>query len=346
MDRHNRLHLKRILSLLFIIGLLMTGCSKPTDQPPVPSAAPLTQEPVDTPTAIPTAAPARMLLLDPFAAATAELNAYLAGFAEQHDLTLETQASPELPALGAETKVVLLLAELPGLDELTATSPETQFILIGNTALNPAGNLSVIQTREYDLTFMAGYLAQSIAWDWRTAGLIPSDTALSEPKTNAFINGARYLCGVCTPFYAPIVSFPMLAQEPAQADAATWSGQVSVFGQHFVNTYFVDPAVATVETLDGLKGLEPAIFNDVKLIGISTTPNPERFTALIGFDPLPALEQLLPQLIAGNGGLSLGAQVKITSFTDDTVITPAKIDNFNRVAADLAAGMIVPLSIP
>jgi len=133
----------------------MTGCSKPTDQPPVPSATPLTQEPVDTPTAIPTAAPARMLLLDPFAAATAELNAYLAGFAEQHDLTLETQASPELPALGAETKVVLLLAELPGLDELTATSPETQFILIGNTALNPAGNLSVIQTREYDLTFMA-----------------------------------------------------------------------------------------------------------------------------------------------------------------------------------------------
>jgi len=27
-------------------------------------------------------------------------------------------------------------------------------------------------------------------------------------------------------------------------------------------------------------------------------------------------------------------------------VTPAKVDNFNRIAQDLAAGIIIPLSIP
>jgi len=338
--------LKSYFTLLLLVMLLLSSCSKPTDQPPVPTPPPLTQEVTDTPTAIPSAVPARLLLVDPAGVATAELTAYLSGFAAQNGLTLETLTTPELPPQTAETRIVIILAESPGLGELAAASPETQFVVIGDVTLPADGNLSVIQARSYDLTFMAGYLAQSIAWDWRTAGLIPSDVVMSAQKTDAFINGARYLCGVCTPFYAPVVSFPMLAQESMQADATTWAGQVSVLGQHFVNTFFVDPAAASPETLDGLKGLEPSIFNDVKLIGLAVTANPERFTALIGFDYLPALEQLLPQLAAGSGGLTLGAQAKVTAYTDETVITPAKIDNFNRVAADLAAGIIVPLSMP
>ena len=82
------------------------------------------------------------------------------------------------------------------------------------------------------------------------------------------------------------------------------------------------------------------------LIGVAGTPLAERFTALIGSDALPALEQLLPSALAGTGGIAFWTQVKIVSFTDDTLITPAKVDLFNRTAADLSAGILIPLSVP
>lgn len=346
MLNHRVSSLTRYFVLLFLVFLIISGCTKPTDQPPVPTEPAATLPPTDAPTPVPTAPAARLLLVDPAESASTELASYLSGFAAQNGLQLETVNTPELPPQTPETRLVIFLAEPAGLAELAAASPETQFIIVGDVALTGAGNLSVVQTRGYDLTFMAGYLTQSIAWDWRSAGLIPADVVMSAEKTDAFINGARYLCGVCTPFYAPIVSFPMLAQESMQADAATWAVQVDVLRQHFVNTFFVDPAAASIETLDGLKGLEPSIFNDVKLVGLDTTQNADRFTALIGFDVLPGLQLLLPQVTAGSGRLSVGAQVKITSYTDETFITPAKIDNFNKVAADLAAGIIIPLSMP
>lgn len=346
MQKYNLLILKGFLSVFLLALLLLSGCVKPTDQPPVPTQPPPTAAVTDAVTAVPTSPPARLLLVDPVGSASAEITAYLTNFTAQNSLQLEVVTTPELPPQTADTKVVIFLAEPAGLADIVAASPDTQFIVIGDVVLSSAGNLSIIQTRGYDLTFMAGYLTQSVAWDWRSAGLIPNDVVMSAEKTDAFINGARYLCGVCTPFYSPIVSFPMLAQESMQADAFTWAAQVEVLRQHFVNTFFVDPAAASVETLDGLKALESSIFNDVKLIGLSVTPNPERFTALIGFDVLPALVQLLPQAAEGSGGLSVSAQVKISTYTDEMVITPAKIDNFNRVAADLAAGIIVPLSLP
>ncbi len=344
MHRHNPS--VTFLVLFLVISMLLVGCGKPTNQQPVATEPPAAIEPTDAATAVPTPPPARLLLVDPAGSTPAELTAFLTTYAAENGLQLETVNTPELSAQTAETKVVIFMAAPAGLGELVAASPDTQFIAVGDVALTGAGNLSVIQTKGYDLAFMAGYLSQSIAWDWRSAGLIPNDVVMSAEKTDAFINGARYLCGVCTPFYAPIVSFPMLAQESMQADVMTWAAQVEVLRQHFVNTFFVDPAAASAETLDGLKSLESSIFNDVKLIGLTGTPNPDRFTALLGHDILPAIVQLLPQVAAGSGGLSLGAQVKVASYTDESIITPAKIDNFNKVAADLAAGIIIPLSMP
>ena len=92
--------------------------------------------------------------------------------------------------------------------------------------------------------------------------------------------------------------------------------------------------------------IEEAIFNDVEMIGLNGTPNAERFTALLGYDTLPAIQQLLPQALAGSGGQMIGAQVEILTNNDPAVITPARIDIFNSVAAELASGFISPLSIP
>ena len=206
-------------------------------------------------------------------------------------------------------------------------------------------NLSLIRTAGEDLAFMSGYLTMQIAWDWRAAGLIPTDTVMGAEKADAFENGARYLCGQCTPYYAPLVYFPLLAQESMQAGYDAWDAQIINLAQHYVNSYYLDPSISTPEILDRLIGLEDDIYNDVNLIGLRVAAD-DRYTALIDFDILPALQQLLPQALDGTGGQVLNAQARIVVNNNDQVVTIAKTDNFNRVAADLAAGIIIPLSIP
>jgi hypothetical protein len=335
-----------MLDFLLIMTLLLTGCGQPTGEPPVPTEPLAGTQPIEGNTPLPTAPPARLLLVDTAGTASAELTAYLTSFAAENGLLLETSASSELPPQQEDTKVVIFLAEPANLADIVAASPATQFIVSGSVDMAGLTNLSVISAKAEDLAFMGGYLTILIAWDWRAGGLIPNDIVMAAEKADAFMNGARYVCGQCTPYYAPIVYFPLLAQESSQAGTDAWGTQITTLGQHFVNSYYVDPSVTTPELLDSLVGLEAAINNDVNLVGLTGTSSPERFTALLGVDALPALQQLLPQVLAGGGGTSIAAQVKIVSITDDTFITPAKVDNFNRVAADLAAGIIVPLSIP
>ena len=333
-------------ALMIVVSLLLASCNRGTAQPTAATEALETTEPTAEATATPAAPPERILLVDPLGVATPELTAYLTSFAEENSLLLETMNSNELSPQTAETRVVIVLAEAAGMSELASASPATQFIVTGN--IEPVGlaNLSVITTRAEDLAFMGGYLTQLIAWDWRSAGLVATDTEMAAEKADAFLNGARYLCGRCTPFYAPIVSFPLLAQESAQADALAWGVPIFTLREHYVNAFYIDPDAASSDTLDSVMAIEEAIFNDVEMIGLNGTPNAERFTALLGYDTLPAIQQLLPQALAGSGGQMIGAQVEILTNNDPAVITPARIDIFNSVAAELASGFISPLSIP
>ncbi len=340
----NRRYTFRLLFMLVAVALLVSACEKPTEAPLLPtppeeSATPLAETPV------PTAVPARMILVDPAGLNSAEIDAYLSSFAAENGLILEKVTTPEIPAQGAETKIVVFLAAPANLADVVTASPDTQFIVSGAVDSQPLPNLSVIQTRAEDLVFMAGYLTMQISWDWRTAALIPNDVVHAADKVNAFENGARYVCGQCTPYYAPIVYFPLLAQEAMNASIEAWDVQITTLAQHFVNSYFVDASMATPGILDRLLGLSDDIYNNVYLIGMDTSPA-EQFTALIGFDILPALQQITPQALAGTGGVETDALVRIVLNRDETVVTPAKTDNFNRVAQDLADGIIIPLSIP
>jgi len=337
----------RFLTLLLAVGLLfaLSGCNQPTDTPPLPTALPTEIPPATETSAEPTAPPPKLVLVDPENQAGDEILSFLTSVANEEGLVLETSTSPELPPQGQESKVVVFLAQPANLVEIVSASPSTQFIVSGDVDVQAMPNLSVIRTAGEDLAFMGGFLTMQIAWDWRAGALIPSDIVKAAEKANAFENGARYVCGQCTPYYAPIVYFPLIGQEPAQAGEAGWDAQITNFAQHYVNSYFVDPAIATPQILERLKGLEEYINNDVNLIG-STLSSAESFTALLGFDILPALEQVMPQALSGAGGQIVNARVKIVVNNNDQVVTLAKTDNFNRVAADLAAGIIIPLSIP
>jgi len=334
------------LTVIFLLAIIsMTGCTAPTTVPPVPTEPPATAlpDPV-TPTQAPSAA--RLLVVDPAGIASVEVTDFLSSFALENGFALETITDPAVPAQGEDTRMVIFLAEPANLADIVAASPATQFIVFGTPGIVAGSNLSIIRTNGEDLAFMAGYLTMLISWDWRAAGVIPTDVVMAAEKADAFENGARYVCGQCTPFYPPLVYFPLLARETMQADLAAWDVVINDLSQNFVNSYYIDPAMATAEMLDRLSGLAEVVHHDISLVGLESTSSPERFTALLGFDLLSGLQQVLPQVLEGAGGLEARAQVMITANPDSAIVTPAKVDNFNRVAADLAAGIIIPLSIP
>lgn len=334
----------RLIVFIALMLIAVSGCVSPTEVPPLPTQPPLLTPSVEA-TIQPTVPSAKLILVDPANQATEEVQAYLASIAAENGLTVETLTALDSSPFGEETKVVLFMAELPGLEEIVAASPSTQFVVIGDPKISPTSNLSIIRAAGEDLAFMAGYLTMQIAWDWRAGALIPTDTVMSAEKANAFENGARYVCGQCTPYYAPLVYFPLLGQESAQAPADAWGAQIDYLAQHFINSYYIDSAISTPDVLDRVSALNTVINNDVRLIGANVASD-DRYTALLDFDILPALQQLLPQSLNGTGGQTLGAQVKIRVNNNEKIVSIAKVENFDRVAADLAAGLIVPLSVP
>jgi len=319
--------------VLFILAITASGCKPtltPTPEPTLPPATATLPPPTATPT------PERMVFVDPAGSAPAEITSYLADFAATNGLVYQGMTTLD----NTDGARIVVFNNVPeGLSDLAAGTPQTQFVVIGAAEQGGLPNLSVVKSKPEDLAFMAGYLTMLIAWDWRAGGLIPSDTSLGASYADAFENGGRYLCGNCTSSYSPYYYFPLLTAESSAAGAAGWLAQVSALAEYFVKAAYVDPAAALPEVLDALA------VNGVTLVGRVDTPSPERFVALLGMDALPGLQQLLPQVLSGTGGVTVETQVKIVQIMDNTVITPGKTTLFDQVAADLAAGIIIPLSV-
>lgn len=325
-----------ILTGLLLITLV-AGC-KPLTETPEPAAN--TALPTAIVTAEPTVVLQKLILADPDGFASAEIVSFLKDTAAANGLVFETTAVVDPAALGSETRVVVFLAQPDNLQNLVSALPQTQFIAAGSADPVGMSNLSVITTQAQDLAFMGGYLTTLIAEDWRSSGLIPNDTGLGLDYKDAFENGARYLCGLCVPYWAPLLYFPVVVEATASAGADAWNSQMNLLSDNVVYTVFVDPAAALPEVLETLSA------SGYILVGNAGTASPDAFTALLGYDLLPGLQELLPLALSGTGGQTAGAQIKIVSFASDELVTPAKIDAFNKVSADLAAGWIDPLSVP
>jgi len=287
----------------------------------------------------PTKPPQRLLLIDPEGVAGEELKTFLREFSQENQLVYEITTDNSFSNIRNETNLVISLSQPDNLANIVSASPTTQFVVVGD--FDPTGlvNLSIIRSNPRSMAFMGGYLTTLIAWDWRSAGLVPNDTSIGTDYLEAFENGGRYVCGQCTPYYAPYYYFPLILEESTKAGTPGWMAQLNPLIEYFIDSVYVDPAAAGSDVLDALA------LEEYTLVGQVGTALPERFTALLDFDLLTALKQLLPQVLNGTGGLTIEAQVKIAASNNSNLISPAKTELFNKVAADLAAGWISPLSI-
>jgi len=156
-------------------------------------------------------------------------------------------------------------------------------------------------------------------------------------QEQAFINGGEYLCGLCNPYYAPLVLFPLSARVSGSAEQSVWQPEVDALLSKYVWTFYVSPASES-----------PALWNllaerGVTLVGAGSPPEGagNLWAASVLLDMVTPLETLWPDVLAGQGGLSAETQVVLENVNTDTV-TPGKQRLINETIQLLADGWLDP----
>ena len=344
----------KALSFRFLIilmgSMLLFACSPPVSEPtPMspPTAAPesisteIQTPPAETspPTIIP--AQTKVILVAP---PDVELTQFeglvstLETLAEAEDLDFELRSSFTQEDLSPDLKIVAAIPPDPGLAELAQAAPATQFLGIAIPGLEPAPNLSIIDSQEIspDKTgFLAGYLAAVVAPEWRVGLISTNDTPEGVSQRQSFLNGAIFFCGLCRQTYPPFNTYPMYVEAPSGSSPQEWQA---------VGDILIDQAVQTAYIAPGVK--DESMFEQLASAGINligTVPPPaglqDQWTATISGDISSALQAVWPDLIAGHGGTSHPLHLTLTHINPD-LFSPGRQRLVDNLIDELSRGFI------
>lgn len=330
------------LITLFLTGLLtltaLTSCSR-TDQP-TPEPVPPTETPIPTPTLAPTPSiPLAILVLpadmdqetsDQYQKAVYDLcQAEGYRFQVRNTLTIEDLE----PAL----KVVIALPPDPGILSLAAAAPQTQFLAVDIPGITPGGNISTLgsgSVRSDVLAFTAGYIAAMITEDYHIGMIIPKDNPEALKAVTAYKTGMDYYCGLCNPWAGPFHDYPIWVEIPAEAKPAEYPAYVDYLTRYQVETIYLHPDIAI-----------PEIQSYISTSGIlqlgAFAPNEayESWVVSIQPDEIRAIQAAWPDLVAGNGGLSVPAPLVLKNANPD-LLGLGKQRHVQEILADVLAGYI------
>jgi len=335
------------LAASFLFVLILSACNLPgnsTNQPPSPT--PLPSQAAVTASSTPTSAPIvnKVILLAPSdvkSPASQDVKAALTNLVKQPGYTLETVSSIQPGDIKPGWKVVVILGIPADLSELTKAAPETQFIVIGPGNMSGAANLSVVRMNIEQQTFLAGYLAETIAPDWRVGGLLPNDGPLGAGLESTFRNGGYYQCGRCDPVNGPIVHSPQTAALPSNSDPSAWQGAAADIEKNVINVMYISPEASSPNLLADL------VSKGIVLVGGQTPPDELRskWAATVRQDALASLRSIWPDVIAGKGGMTVNAQLQLGDINAD-LFSAGRQRLVQQAMSDLQIGLIDPLSVP
>ena len=337
MDANSNSSKRVLLSLLLLVSAILAGCK--------PAVTATTEIPTAAATATATATPPEIVLVDASGTAGDNLTTVINDFAAANSLQTRTLAALTNADISTATKIVVFTTDPGNLADLSAAAPATQFVVLSNSSVSAGGNISTIQADPAAKAFMAGYLTMLLSYDWRAAGLLTSDGPLGASYTDAFANGARYVCGKCNAYFAPLVSFPAILSEPTNSSETTWATDAATLGNDWLSAVFIDPAAAYVSVANGVS-THPLNFESVIFVGYAEV-SPDSglvWDALLGEDASASLKAMLPLLLSGQGGQKASATIVLTQMNAE-VVSPARLDLFNQTAAKVASGELEPLSI-
>ncbi|GAB4455981.1 MAG: hypothetical protein OHK0041_20750 [Anaerolineales bacterium] len=328
----------RLLTFLILIALLSAcGAETPTAEPsPVPSATAAVPTLTPTPTI-----PLAILILPP------NLEPETSNLYQKtvYDLTqasgMRFQVRNALTAADLEPglKIVIALFNDPGLAALAPAAPDVQFLAIGIPGIAAGGNVSVLgdATQVEIVGFLSGYTAAMLADDYRTGMLMPKDNNDAIRMFNSFANGMKYYCGLCRPYFFLPWSFPQYLEIPADEDPNNYDAYADILIlQRKVGTLLVHPAIQTQDLVDyiGTTG--------VYMIGTVTPERrPAGWVMTIRPDTVKAIQTAWPQLLAGQGGVTVQAPLGLSD-VDPSLLSPGRLRLVQQTLDDLQAGLIAP----
>lgn len=333
-----------VLSALFFLGLAACSSGLPGAKgTPEPSATSVSASPTATFTPSPTETPEAPLALlvapsgsDP--ALSGSLQTILTSFADQSGLRAKVLPGLSATDLDAKTRLVIVLPPDPGVATMAASAPGTQFLALGFPGLKPAGNLSVIAAdgaRPDQLGFLAGYIGTVITEDWRVGVISVGDTPAGKAAQQGFINGVVYFCGLCRTAHPPFYQYPLYAELPAEASQADQQGAADYMIDHAVETVYVAPGAGNEFLLDYLAK------SDIHIIGSQTPPAgvEDHWVASVHTDLLAAVQESLPKLLNGEGGLDLHLPLVISD-QNEALFSPGRQNLVNETLDNLQIGYI------
>jgi len=335
---------KRLLTILVVLSFsaALFGCGR--NQPDAVE----TQEIVPaTATPIPTPAPDRAVLTapdDPSSIELAEAQILIAELAAGSGLEFETRSEIFANEITSDIKIIVFLEQPDNLGSLAANAPGTQFVAISSNNWTPPANGTIILKNEDHVAFLSGYLSALLAPNFRVGGLLVSENT---QFNQAFNNGVSYYCGLCAAVIYPLNRYPVLSQQPANSPPANWQAAFNEINVNKINVLFLPGEAASAEFGTYLTEM------DVAVIGNQTPPEElrPRWVATISSDGLSPLREIWDDLLEGQGGKVVNANIKISEVNSITVadglvwLSQGKMDLLNKVITLLRKDQIYPYSV-
>jgi hypothetical protein len=338
----NNQHRSWPLLLGLLVLVLLASCG---GKAPEPTATP-TIPPLPTETPAPTATPLPnkiALIVPPEIAAGQSLavQGILTELAAPAGLVVE--ALPEIQPgdlTNGGWKMAFFLTTPGNLTDLLNAAPQVQFAVVSRTELPAAANLTTILTSPENEAFLAGFLSVVAATDWRAAGLFPADGD-GPSRQAAYLNGAHYYCGICNPFFAPAVRFPISYALPAAAGAAEWQAVTDELVKNVVYLMYVSPEAASAELLTYLAS------KNIMLVGSQTPPDELKpyWVATVHQDLAGSFREVFPAMLEGQGGQVVNAALQLTD-VNEGLISPGKQDLVNQTQETLIKGLVMAANPP
>lgn len=342
----------RIYCIVGIISLaaILSGCNLQTHIPaPTPALEEVTPD-VETPAqpspqavepATPTAAAKRLILLSPSGSDPAkalEIQTVLSELTAQDGLEFETLTELQKLDLPEDVQVMVILAPDPGLANLAAANPQSQFLGIGIEGVSAGSNLSLIgptASRADQQGFLAGYLASVITPDWRVGAISRAGSVEGNSARLGFRNGAVFFCGLCRPAFPPFVQYPLTIELPGGADQATMQAAADQLISNAVKTVYLASGVEEPFLVDYL------INAGLNIIGSATPTDAHRphWIASIQANQAEALRQFWTELLSANGGQVIETPLVLTDVNPD-LFSEGRQRLVERMIDDLMSGYI------
>ncbi len=258
--------------------------------------------------------------------------------ARQSGLRFQVRNALTPADLESNVRVVVALPPDPGIAELAAAAPGTQFLAVNIPGITAGGNVSTIGGAgdNPDIpAFLAGYIASMLATDYRIGMIGEKDSAGSDIATLAYANGRQFYCGLCNPVAPPWYEYPIAVDMPAGVPEGEANAYADALKDRLVQVAYIYPTVQIPSQVNYIASL------GMWMIGENHPPEDARanWIATIQPDWITAVQSAWSDIVSGSGGKSYPSPLTLTDINPD-LLSEGRQRLAQQMLDDLLSGRV------